>query len=123
MGMLAGPGAAAPLHTHHAEDEGFLILEGEVTFQVGDAIIEAKAGDFLFGPRDVPHAFVVGPNGARMFWTLTPGGFEHFVRAAGKPAATRTLPAPFQPDAAGFAELQRVAAAHRITVYPMEQAA
>ena len=46
------PGSEAPLHVHHREDEGFWILEGSATFQVGDATIEASAGDYLFGPRD-----------------------------------------------------------------------
>ena len=100
---LDGAGEArwsAPLHTHHAEDEGFLVLEGEVTFQVGDEIVEAKAGDWLFGPRGVPHRFEVGPNGARMFWTLTPGGFDRFVVAASEPAAELAPPAGFAPDEA-----------------------
>jgi mannose-6-phosphate isomerase-like protein (cupin superfamily) len=121
--VLAGPGAASPVHIHHDDDEGFLILEGEVTFEVGDAVVTAGPGDFLLGPREVPHRFVVGPNGARMFWTLTPGGFEEFVRAASVPAEARTLPPPLEIDAEGFAEIQRIGAAHRITIYPMAEAA
>ena len=38
------PGAQAPLHVHHREDEGFWILEGDVTFEVGDETIDARAG-------------------------------------------------------------------------------
>src|SRR4051812_24056502 len=115
--IVAPPGAAAPLHTHHAEDEGFLVLEGEVTFQVGDDIIEAKAGDWLFGPRDVPHRFEVGPNGARMFWTLTPGGFDRFVVAASEPARELAPPPSFAPDEAFLAWLTQVAADHSITLH------
>ena len=48
------PNAAAPLHVHHREDEGFLVLEGRVTLYVGDDAIEAGAGDFGWGPRDIP---------------------------------------------------------------------
>ena len=54
------PGAEAPLHVHHRDDEGFWILEGDVTFEVGDTTIEASAGDYVFGPRDIPHRFTVG---------------------------------------------------------------
>ena len=68
------PGVQAPLHVHHREDEGFWILAGEVTFQVGDVTIEARAGDFAWGPRDVPHRYTVGPDGCRMLFILAPGG-------------------------------------------------
>jgi quercetin dioxygenase-like cupin family protein len=86
------PGMEAPLHVHHREDEGFWILEGEVTLYVGDETIEAKAGDFAWGPRDIPHRYAVGPNGCRMLFLLTPGGFENLVRDMSVPAETRTLP-------------------------------
>ena len=44
--MTEPPGAQAPLHVHHREDEAFWILEGDVTIEVGDATIEASAGDY-----------------------------------------------------------------------------
>jgi mannose-6-phosphate isomerase-like protein (cupin superfamily) len=115
--ILAPPGAAAPLHVHHDDDEGFLVLEGEVTFEVGDTVVTAGPGDFLLGPREVPHRFVVGDQGARMFWTLTPGGFDRFVVAASEPATQLTVPADFQMDEARFAALKQIAAEHRITIY------
>jgi quercetin dioxygenase-like cupin family protein len=86
------PGTEAPLHVHHREDEGFWILEGEVTLYVGDETIEASAGDFAWGPRDIPHRYTVGPNGCRMLFICTPGGFENLVREMSVPAETRTLP-------------------------------
>jgi mannose-6-phosphate isomerase-like protein (cupin superfamily) len=49
------PGYEAPLHVHHRDDEGFWILEGSATIEVGDTTIEVSAGDYAFGPRDVPH--------------------------------------------------------------------
>ena len=69
------PGFEAPLHVHHAEDEGFPVLDGEVTLYVGDKRIEASAGKFAPGPKDVPHRFTIGPSGARMLWLCTPSGF------------------------------------------------
>jgi len=86
------PGAQAPLHVHHREDEGFWILDGDVTFHVGDVEIEARAGDFAWGPRDVPHRYTVGPDGCRMLFILTPAGFEGLVRDMSEPAAERTIP-------------------------------
>lgn len=92
IAITEGPNAAGPLHVHHREDEGFWILEGEVTFEVGDATIEANTGDFAFGPRGIPHRYTVGKNGCRMLFIMTPGGFEGLIREMSVPAATRTLP-------------------------------
>ena len=86
------PGAESPLHVHHREDEGFWILEGDVRFEVGDNTIEAHAGDYVFGPRDIPHRFTVGSSGCRMLFILTPGGFEGLVMEMSEPALNRTLP-------------------------------
>lgn len=88
------PGAEAPLHVHYREDESFWMLEGSATFQVGDTIIEGSAGDFLFGPRGVPHRYTAGDEGCRMLFIMTPGGFEELVIGMSRPAASRTLPPP-----------------------------
>lgn len=86
------PGAVAPPHVHHREDEGFWILDGSVTFDVGGTRIDAGPGDFAFGPKDVPHSYEVGGGGCRMLFILTPGGFEDAIRLMSKPAEGRTLP-------------------------------
>ena len=99
------PGAQAPLHVHHREDEGFWILDGDVTFEVGDETIHANAGDFAWGPRDVPHRYTVGPDGCRMLFLLTPAGFESLVRDMSAPAADRTLP----PSSDEEPDMERVA--------------
>lgn len=88
------PGAEAPLHVHHREDEAFYVLEGSVTLEVGDQTIEARAGDLAFGPRDVPHRYTVGPDGCRMLFICTPGGFENLVVGMSRPADALTLPPP-----------------------------
>jgi quercetin dioxygenase-like cupin family protein len=90
--VLEPEGAEAPLHVHHNEDEGFWILEGELTFQVGDETIKASPGSFLFGPRDVPHGYTVDSGPARMLFVLSPAGFEEFIYATSEPARERTLP-------------------------------
>jgi mannose-6-phosphate isomerase-like protein (cupin superfamily) len=70
------PGHDAPLHVHHREDEAFYILEGSATIHVGDASFDVGPGDYAFGPRDIPHRYSVGPDGCRMLFICTPGGFE-----------------------------------------------
>ncbi len=92
--ITAPAGLEAPLHVHHRDDEGFWILEGDLTLEVGDATIEASAGDYVFGPRDVPHRYTVGDRGCRMLFILVPGGIEDVMRLTSEPAATRTLPPP-----------------------------
>ena len=92
--ITEAPGAEAPLHVHHNEDEGFWVLDGDVTFVVGDTTIEAHAGDYAFGPRDIPHRYTVGEAGCRMLFIFTPGGFEDLLSEMSEPATSRTLPPP-----------------------------
>jgi quercetin dioxygenase-like cupin family protein len=88
------PNAEAPLHVHHREDEGFLVLEGRVTLYVGDDVVQAGPGDFGWGPRDIPHRYVVGAEGCRMLFLCTPGGFENLIIGMSTPAESLTLPPP-----------------------------
>jgi mannose-6-phosphate isomerase-like protein (cupin superfamily) len=105
--LLYPPHVAAPLHVHYTEDEGFYVLEGSVTITVGDETVELTAGQHAFGPRNVPHRFVIGPEGARMIWVLTPGGFEDLVEAASVPAEGLTVPPASVRPPADAAEIVR----------------
>ena len=105
------PDGEGPLHVHHTEDEGFWILEGSATFQVGDQTIEARAGDYVFGPRDIPHRYSTGPDGCRMLFIFTPGGFEELLRAVSRPADSRTLPPAGEDAPRSDEEMQRMQAA------------
>jgi quercetin dioxygenase-like cupin family protein len=109
--ITCAPGTQAPLHVHHREDEAFWILDGDVTFFVGDATIEAHRGDYVFGPREIPHRYTVGEAGCRMLFIVLPGGFEEMVREMSEPASGRTLPPPSEapPD---FERIAAIAAAH-----------
>lgn len=51
------PGHGPRLHKHPYE-EVFIIQEGQATYTVGDKVIEAKAGQVVVGPANVPHKFV-----------------------------------------------------------------
>ena len=81
MDMPAGE--MPPLHVHHNEDEGFYVLGGELTLYLPGESVTLRAGDFLLAPRGVPHAYEVGPEGARTLVSSTPSGFERFVMAVG----------------------------------------
>ena len=90
--ITAPAGLQAPLHVHYREDEGFYVLEGTVAIQVGDETVEVGAGQHAYGPRDIPHRFTVGPDGAHMIWVLTPGGFDDFIADVSAPAEVPTVP-------------------------------
>ena len=49
-------GAGPSLHVH-TYPEIFVILSGCALFKIGEEIIEAQAGDILFGPANVAHKF------------------------------------------------------------------
>jgi mannose-6-phosphate isomerase-like protein (cupin superfamily) len=89
---LAPQGVGSPLHVHHREDEWFYVIEGKLTFWVDGRTIEAAAGSFVYGPRDVPHTFMVRSPQARFLVVAEPGGFEVFVRALSEPARALTIP-------------------------------
>jgi quercetin dioxygenase-like cupin family protein len=88
-------GFGAPWHVHSREDEWFYVLEGEMTFYVGDEVVSAPAGSFVYGPRGLPHTFSIdSPDGARFLLVTEPADFEWFIRALAEPATSRSLPAP-----------------------------
>jgi quercetin dioxygenase-like cupin family protein len=102
------PGDQPPLHVHHHDDEGFYVLEGEITLWVGDEQHVLRAGESVLAPRGVPHTVRVGDRDARWLVTSTPAGFEAFVRAVGSTEPQAALPSPD--------ELARVAAEHGIEI-------
>jgi quercetin dioxygenase-like cupin family protein len=102
-------GAGSPLHVHHHEDEWFYVLEGELTFWVGGEVIDAPAGSFVYGPRGIPHTFVVSSDEARFLLVTEPAGFEAFVRTIGEPAAALEIP-PAATEPPDVEALTRVAA-------------
>jgi quercetin dioxygenase-like cupin family protein len=99
------------LHVHHFEDEGFYILEGEMTFYVGEKTIKARPGSYLFGPKDIPHAFSVDSGPARLLFILSPAGMEGLIREMGEPAKSLSIPPPPEepPDEAEMGRLMAIA--------------
>ena len=93
-------GGGSPLHVHHNEDEWFYVLEGELTIWVDGDTHVAPAGSFVFGPRDIPHTFIVSSGLARFLLVTEPGDFAGFVRALAEPAPGPKLPPgpPTPPD-------------------------
>lgn len=72
------PGSSGPpLHTHPTHGEGFYVLAGTPTFQVGDDLVTGGPGTWVFAPRNAPHALANhGEHPARLLCMFAPGGFE-----------------------------------------------
>jgi quercetin dioxygenase-like cupin family protein len=95
-------GEGSPWHVHPDEDEWFYVLQGEFTVYVGERRLLLPAGAFAFGPKGVPHTFIVETDGAKALIGFQPFHFEGFLREVGEPATERRLPRPLDapPDMA-----------------------
>lgn len=86
------PKGGPPLHVHHEQDEWFYVVKGEYIFEVGGERYELKAGDSLFAPRGVPHAFACADGNGTLLTTLSPAGtFETFILET---TQTSEIPSP-----------------------------
>lgn len=95
-----------PLHVHSQQDEIFYILEGEYLFQVGDDKFMAKAGDTVFGPRNIAHTWVQRSDTGKMMYLVQPAGtmeefFAELSQLKGPPTE---------------AQVQKIHQAHGMTV-------
>ncbi|MFP5341379.1 MAG: cupin domain-containing protein [Candidatus Limnocylindria bacterium] len=91
--VLATRAAEPPRHIHHREDELWYVLDGQMTFQVGDVTAVASAGAFAFAPKGVAHAFTIDVEPTRVLVLATPSGFERFALELGVPADGDEMPA------------------------------
>ena len=108
---IVQPGGGTPLHVHSVESESFYILEGMLTFTIGETTLQANPGDLVQGVPGVPHAFRNETSTpARMICTSIPGGrHAAFFRDIGERLPEHATSAP----AVDFTEklAKRVAAA------------
>jgi mannose-6-phosphate isomerase-like protein (cupin superfamily) len=76
---IAPRALCAPLHRHANEDEYSFVLEGRMGAQLGDDVVFAEVGDFVFKPRGEWHTFWnAGDTPCRILEVISPGGFEHY---------------------------------------------
>ncbi|WP_250033728.1 cupin domain-containing protein [Paractinoplanes maris] len=105
-------GHAPPLHVHGGEDEVWVLLDGEISFFVGEQRHDLTAGQVAFGPRGVPHSYLVRSAGSRLAVMFAPAGIEGFFAAAG----TAVLDADEAPAAFDLGTVLTAAAAVDLTV-------
>ncbi|MGI0020786.1 MAG: cupin domain-containing protein [Nitrososphaera sp.] len=81
--MTHPPDAGPALHVHPKAAEAYYVLEGEYSIRYGEKQILAKAGDFVFIPKGVPHNYRSGPQGGRVL-VVSPADLEkYFAQVAG----------------------------------------
>ncbi len=91
--MTVRQGFEPPAHYHEREDEAFYVLEGRIRFYLDGEEIVASAGEAVFLPRMVPHAFRVDTMTAKVLLLLTPGDFAHFFINLSEEAPANVMPA------------------------------
>jgi quercetin dioxygenase-like cupin family protein len=110
------PGCGPPPHVHSREEEGFYVLEGEITFTVGDKRVVATAGTFANMPVGTPHSFKnEGDQPARMLISVAPAGLEQMFFEFGVPVEQGAVTAA-PPTKAEIEKLLEVAPRYGIEV-------
>src|SRR2546421_2848796 len=93
---IVPPGGGPPPHVHSREEEGFYVLEGEITFTVNGERVVAAAGAFANMPVGTPHSFKnESGKPAKMLISVAPAGLEKMFFEVGVPVAqgaTTALP-------------------------------
>ena len=92
---IVPPGGGPPPHVHSREEEGFYILEGEITLQIDEKWIVATTGMFANMPVGTPHSFKnESGKPARMLNSVAPSGWERMFIECGIPVAQEATSAP-----------------------------
>src|SRR5881398_2412841 len=93
---IVPPGGGPPPHVHSREEEGFYVLEGEITFTVNGERAVATAGTFANMPVGTPHSFKnESDRPAKMLLSVAPAGLEQMFFEFGVPlpeGSTTALP-------------------------------
>ena len=86
---LAPHSSGTPLHVNTREAESYYVLEGTLTFRIGERTVEAPAGSFVHIPQGVVHTHwnaTAAP--VRLLGIPAPAGFETFFAALAELVAT-----------------------------------
>ena len=112
------PGGGPPPHIQSREDEGFYVLEGEISFVADGQKVVARKGTFLNVPRGVLHTFKnEGDSDARMLILVAPAGMEKMFEEAGT-AVTDPSAKPSPPTPQELEKMASVAPKYGIEIRP-----
>lgn len=78
---IAPRALAAPLHFHHREDEYSYVLKGKLGALLGDDVVMAGPGEWVFKPRHQWHTFWnAADEPCEIIEVISPSGFEDYFR-------------------------------------------
>ena len=78
---IAPRSLVAPLHYHHNEDEYSYVLSGTLGALLGDDVVTAGPGTWVFKPRKQWHTFWnPGDEPCEIIEVISPASFENFFR-------------------------------------------
>lgn len=112
------PGGGPPPHIHSREEEGFYVLDGEVTFTINGERMVATAGMFANVSIGTPHSFKnEGSKPAKMLISVAPAGLERMFLEVGVrlPDGSTTAMPPTKDE---IERLLAVAPRYGITILP-----
>lgn len=89
--MTHAPSVGPALHVHPLGSESFVVLEGSYTFYLGDQVVTLQAGQGATALQNVPHRYVVGPEGGRLM-VISPPALEHYFWTIGQRSLEETVP-------------------------------
>lgn len=106
---IVPPGGGPPPHVHTREEEGFYVIEGEITFSIGEERHVATAGMFANLPVGTPHAFKNESNRpAKMIITVSPAGLEQMFMECGVPVVVNPETGEMQAPAPTKQEIEKL---------------
>lgn len=113
-------GFEPPKHVHTKEEESYVILDGEIIYELGDKHIHAKTGDYVHLPRNISHKFRLLSETVTLLLIITPGGFEQLFWEFSKPAESMDLPpVPVaKPPKEFFEAMERLNEKLGVTMFP-----
>jgi quercetin dioxygenase-like cupin family protein len=89
-------GTEPPPHIHDREDELFYILAGQIKIFADGQVFIVSAGESVFLPRKVPHAYLIESEECHLLALMTPGGFFNAINKMNAPARTMEIPSDME---------------------------
>jgi quercetin dioxygenase-like cupin family protein len=89
-------GTEPPPHIHDREDELFYILAGEIKVFADGQVFTVVAGESVFLPKKIPHAYLIQSEECHVLALMTPGGFLNAINKMNAPARTMEIPSDME---------------------------
>lgn len=94
MELSGRSGLEPPPHVHTREDELYFLLDGALSFVVGEEVHHLREGDGILLPRGIRHHYQSRTQQWRALVAMTPSGLESYYMEFARPAKALELPRP-----------------------------